>query len=162
MMSATKTTDTTTATTTTTITLLVADILSEDIAAAYGDTANATPTNTYVRRPHQAPTATSGLICLILVDTATQAQARDLTTLAFIDVRRTDAPAILHHATTTSAKINNNNTAASAILKAVRKTLRIERNAAKAARKAVAHAANLLDRLADTEVEEEEEIAPPS
>ncbi len=118
--------------------------------------------------------APSQAVRLILVDTATQAQARDLTTLAFIDVRRADAPAILHHATTTattqaktSSTTNRHNVAARAILKAIRKTLRIERNAAKAARKAVAIAAHLLDRLADTEVEEEEEeetrsVASPS
>jgi hypothetical protein len=141
-------------TTATTTTSLVADILSEAIAAADGRTDQNSPSNTYVRKliarriPLAAVDASGGpLIRLILVDAATQAYARDLTTLAFIDVRRADAPAILQHATAVAAATNNTTTAARAILKAVRKTNRIERKAAKAARKAVAIAAHLLDRM---------------
>ncbi len=176
---------TTTNTTNTTTTSLVADILSEAIAAADGRTADNSPTNTYVRKlfarriPVPTNPASGPLIRLILVDTATQAHARVLTTLAFIDVRRADAPAILQHATaaatataatatattttTSTDNPNQHNTAARAILKAVRKTIRIERRAAKAARRAVALAAHLLDRLdnnvatTSTTVKEEED-----
>jgi hypothetical protein len=137
-MSATTTTTSSTATTTTTTTTLVTYILSEAIVAADGDTTSAIHTNTYVCRliAHSipAPTATSGLIRLILVDTATQAQERNLTTLAFIDVCRTNTPTILNHATsisTTTTKNNqHHNHTTRAILKAVHKTLRIERHRA--------------------------------